>query len=486
WNEKTLTKEFPEDEKDKDPHLTNCTPKQKEELERLLEDNSHMFAEDMTELGETTVYEHRIPTGDEFAKAQKLRRYSPEQNEFIKEEVKRMLDAGIIRESQGNWSTNVVIVEKKNGKQRLCVDYRALNSITKEDKYPLPNIQETLDSIAGAKWFSTIDLASGYWQMKVADEDIEKTAFVTAHGFYEFRRMPFGLTNAPAAFQRLMDRVLRNEIGRFVQVYLDDIIIYSKSWEEHLEHIEQVFKRLEEAGLKMGRAKCFFAKKEIEFLGHIVNEEGIKTSPKLVEKIKNFPIPETKTEARSFIGTIGYYRKFIKDFSKIAKPIFGVTSNDDKVEFKWGPEQQEAMDILKEKILEDVVLKHPDFNKEFILYVDASKTGLGAVLSQEDENGIIRPIAFASRTINKTEGNYSATENEMHGMYWAIAKRFKPYLTGRKFTVVTDHQALKRIRESDEGSKKINRWRIYLEGYTFDIEYKPGKTHGNADGLSRM
>ena len=236
----------------------------------------------------------------------------------------------------------------------------------------------------------------------------------------------------------------------------------------------------------MGRAKCFFARKEIEFLGHIVNEEGVKTSPKLVEKIKDFPIPETKTEARSFIGTVGYYRKFIKDFSKIAKPIFKVTSNDEKVEFYWGPDQQEAMEILKKAILEDVVLKHPDFEKEFILYVDASKTGLGAVLSQEDKEGKIRPIAFASKTINKTEGNYSATENEMHGMYWAITKKFKPYLMGRKFTVVTDHQPLKNIRGSDEGSKRVNRWRIYLEGYNFDIEYKPGKHHGNADGLSRM
>ena len=267
WDEETLTKEFPEEEvEDKNQQFPNCTEEQKEELENLLEDYKHMFAEDMNELGETDVYEHKIPTGDEFPRSQRLRRYSDKQNEFIKEEIQRMLEAGIIRPSSSNWSSNVVIVDKKNGKQRLCVDYRSVNKVTKQDKYPLPNIQEALDSFNGAKWFTTIDLASGYWQMKVAEEDIEKTAFVTAHGFYEYRRMPFGLTNAPAAFQRLMDRVLKNEMGKFVQVYLDDIIVYSKSWEEHLEHIEQVFRRLEEAGLKMGRAKCFFAKKEIEFL----------------------------------------------------------------------------------------------------------------------------------------------------------------------------------------------------------------------------
>ncbi len=387
WDDQTLVERFKgktteEQEKEMWEQWPHLSKEQRHQLGNLLDVYKNGFAETMEELGQTDVYRHQIPTGDNFTKAQKLRRYSPAQQEFIQEEVERMLKAGIVRPAkESSWATNVVVVEKKNGKMRLCVDYRDLNKITKKDKYPLPNIQETLDSFHGAKWFTTLDLACGYWQLLMAAGDIEKTSFITNRGHYQFVRMPFGLTNAPAAFQRLMDKVLKAEMGRFVQVYLDDIVIYSKTWEEHLQHIECVIKRLEKAGLKMGRPKCFFAQKEIEFLGHIVSEKGIGTSPRLVEKIKNWPTPESKTDARRFIGLVGYYRNFIQDFSKIAKPIFKVTSNDEKVEFYWSSEQQKAMDQLKELIIEDVVLKHPKFEKEFILYVDASGGGLGAVLS---------------------------------------------------------------------------------------------------------
>jgi len=485
WDNKTVVSQnepIIEKKKEKEKHFDDLSITQREELNELLQENEHLFADDIYDLGETNEYEHTIPTGDNHPKKQRLRVYSPEQNAFIQEEVRKLKEAGIIRDGSKTWAANVVVVDKKNGKKRLCIDYRPLNSITTVDSYPLPRIQETLDSFDGAQWFSTIDLASGYWQMRVAEQDIEKTGFITQRGFYEFCRMPFGLTNAPASFQRLMDKVLVEEIGKFVQVYLDDIIIYSKTWEDHLQHIGEVFRRLEEAGLKMGRSKCFFALKELEFLGHRISREGIKPDPKKIEKIKNWPIPTNKTGARGFLGMVGYYRRFVKDFSKIGKPIFNVIGND---QFQWGEKQQEAMDILKNAIIEDAVLKYPDYSKPFILYTDASKIGLGAVLSQKDNEGIERPVAFASKTLVDSQTRYSASELEFMAMWWAITKQYNQYLKGSEFEVITDHKALKGLRESERGGDKITKMRQDLSSYRFTITYSPAEKNKHADALSR-
>ena len=471
--------------KEKDIHFDDLDFAQRTELDTLIEENEHLFAKDIYDLGKTDVYEHTIPTGDNHPKKQRLRTYSPEQNEFIQEEVKKLKDAGIIRDGSKNWAANVVVVDKKNGKKRLCIDYRQLNSITTIDSYPLPRIQETLDAFHGAKWFTTLDLASGYWQILIAMMDIQKTGFITQRGFYEFVRMPFGLTNAPATFQRLMDKILEAEIGKFVQVYLDDIIIYSETWEEHLEHIKQVFQRLEDAGLKMGKEKCFFALKELEFVGHRISREGIKPDPKKIDKINNWPTPTSKTGARGFLGMVGYYRRFIKDFSKIGKPIFDVIG---KESFHWGEKQQQAMDILKKAIIEEAVLKYPNFTKPFILYTDASGGGLGAVLSQLDENEIERPIAFASKTIHGAQIRYSASELEFMAMHWAVTKQYKQYLLGKPFTLITDHQALKGLMKSDEGGRRITKWRQNLSVYEpyMEIKYTKAEKNQHADALSRM
>ncbi|CAJ0648430.1 9416_t:CDS:2, partial [Entrophospora sp. SA101] len=268
---------------------------------------------------------HSIPTNCPFPQNQRAYHYPPNYNEFIKEEIQQMLENGIIRESTSSWASPIVVVKKKNNKLRFCVDYRKLNAYTEQDKYPLPLIADIFDSLEGSKYFSSLDLASGYWQMEVAEEDKKKTAFISKHGLYEFNRMPFGLTNAPASFQRLMNKVLSKEIGRFVVVYLDDINIYSKSFEEHLEHLEIVFSRLRQAGLKLGKDKCSFAKTQLEFLGHIVGRDGLQPDPKKVEKVRDWPTPKTVKEIRSFLGLASYYRRFMKDFSKIAKPINGIS-----------------------------------------------------------------------------------------------------------------------------------------------------------------
>ena len=244
------------------------------------------------DLGETDIYLHTIPTNETHKVYHRPRKYSRRQLRFIREEVQKLLKAGVIQKSKSPWGFPPVIVDKKNGSQRLCIDYRKLNDVTIRDSYPLPNIAETLDSFHGAKYFSTLDLTSGYWQMKIHPKDRAKTAFNTRHGHFEFVRMPFGLTNAPASFQRLMDRVLEQEIGDFVQVYLDDIIIYSETWEEHLIHLNKVLERLEKAGLKLSKEKCKFGETELEFLGHIISRDGIKPDPNKIEKIKNWPTPE--------------------------------------------------------------------------------------------------------------------------------------------------------------------------------------------------
>ena len=497
WQKPTLPTEFDElsvkeqvkEVHKNNPHIRNLVEEQKEQLYTFLHNWKHMFAYEAADLGETDIYLHTIPTNETHKVYHRPRKYSRRQLRFIREEVQKLLKAGVIQKSKSPWGFPPVIVDKKNGSQRLCIDYRKLNDVTIRDSYPLPNIAETLDSFHGAKYFSTLDLTSGYWQMKIHPKDRAKTAFNTRHGHFEFVRMPFGLTNAPASFQRLMDRVLEQEIGDFVQVYLDDIIIYSETWEEHLIHLNKVLERLEKAGLKLSKEKCKFGETELEFLGHIISRDGIKPDPKKIEKIKNWPTPEGPKrvkKVRGFLGLASYYRRFIQDFSKIAKPLSKLTSKN--VKWEWGPEQEKAMNELKTRIINDVVMKHPDFSKPFILQTDASATGMGAVLSQIDENDQRRPIAFASRTLVGAEPRYGAPELELGAIHWALMKVFRQYLLEHPFTLETDHQAIKGLFKSDEGSPRIKRWRLDLQQYYPDMEvvYIPGVKQGNVDSLSRM
>ena len=478
------TMEWEDLEEEQKPTINReLTLKQQQKLDKFLKKHEDMFAEDLYELGHTTEEVHSIPTNCPFPPTQRAYHYPPHYNDFIKEEIERMLENGIIRESTSSWASPIVVVKKKNNKLRFCVDYRKVNACTEQDKYPLPLIADIFDSLEGSKYFSSLDLASGYWQMEVAEEDKKKTAFISKHGLYEFNRMPFGLTNAPASFQRLMNKVLKNENGKFVVVYLDDINIYSKSFEEHLEHLEIVFSRLRQAGLKLGKDKCSFAKTQLEFLGHIVRRDGLHPDPKKVEKVRDWPTPKTVKEIRSFLGLASYYRRFMKDFSKIAKPMYKLIRKDE--EFNWGKEQEEAFNKLKQLLINAPVVAYPDFNKPFILHTDGSHTGLGAVLEQKDEEGRGRVIAYASRTIRGAEERYSATELEFLALHWACTQEFRLYLLGRPFLHITDHQPLKNLKNTNGGSKRIQNWRVNLEEFQYTVEYKPGINNGNADALSR-
>jgi hypothetical protein len=376
-------------------------------------------------------------------------------------------------------------VKKKGNKLRFCVDYRKLNSVTKKDAYPIPRIDDMLNKLGGSEWFTTLDLASGYWQVEMDPDSQNKTAFTTEFGIYEFTIMPFGLTNAPATFQRLMNEVLKGLTNNGVMVYLDDINIHTKTFEEHLEKLEEVFKRIKVAGLKIKPSKCQFAKPELAFLGHVINREGILPDPEKIEKVKNFPRPKTVTNIRSFLGLASYYRKFIENFSRIAKPMNHLVKK--KVPFVWTQEQEDAFNTLKQALISEPILQYPDFNKTFYLMTDGSAKGYGAVLSQLDENGKERVIAYASKSTVGAQKNYSATELEIGAALWAM-QHFNYYLGYSHFELWTDHTAMTYIKNNkvDEIKGKIARWALKIQQFDFTIKYRAGKGNTNANALSRL
>ncbi|CAB5199859.1 unnamed protein product [Rhizophagus irregularis] len=321
-----------------------------------------------------------------------------------------MLRVGRIRPSYSPWASPVTLANKKSGTYRFCIDYRALNKVTKTDAYPLPRIDELLERYETSKWFTSMDLAAGFHQVEMDEEDKEKTAFVCSLGLFEFNVMPFGLKNAPATFQRLMNNVLYEFIGDFVEVYIDDIMIHSKNFEDHIIHVTKVLQKLREYNLVVKLKKSRFCEQQIEFLGHEIGKDGIKPNSKKVETISKIKEPQTLTELRSFLGLCSYYRRFIKDFSKRAKPLYKLLEKD--VPYEWTDEQQDTFEWLKQCLTESPILSHPNFEKEFILITDASADGLGAILAQKNDKDKEVVIAYASRSTNKTERNYPITDLE--------------------------------------------------------------------------
>lgn len=458
------------------------TKEQGRKFRTLLTEFADLFAKDITELGRTQIVQHKIYTEDVPPINSRPYNVPPDEQNFIKEEIERMLESGIIQPSESPWTSPVVLVRKKNGKLRFCVDYRKLNSITKKDAYPLPRIQEMLNTLAGSQWFSTLDLASGYWQVMMDPKDREKTAFITKYGIYEFNVMPFGLCNAPATFQRLMDRIYKGLIWKSVVVYLDDTNIFSRTFDEHLKHLRIVFQRIRDAGLKLNLEKCNFWMKSLPFLGHIVSSKGIAPDPSKIETVQKIQPPNNVTKLRSFLGLVGYYRQFIRNFSATAQPLNQLLHKD--TPYHWGPKQQEAFEFLKQKLITAPVLAYPDFKRRFILATDASYHGYGATLSQKDDNGKEHPIAYASKSLRPEEQNYFATELECAAIVWAI-EHFHSYIGAAEFTLVTDHLALKWLK-TVEPKGRIGRWILKLQPYNFVVIHKPGRIHSNVDALSRL
>lgn len=434
------------------------------------------------EIGDCAVMSHKIEVTEDRTIHSAPYRQSFNLRETVAKQIEEWLELGVIRPSRSAWSSPVVVVPKKDGGSRLCIDYRKVNAITKRDVYPLPNFEDLFAALNGAKYFSSLDLNQGYLQVRMDSESIPKTAFVTQEGLYEFLRMPFGLTNAPATFQRCMDSVLGGLKWKKCLVYLDDVIVFGKNLKEHNRNLMEVMERLTEAQMTIKPSKCAFAMAELKFLGHIISREGIHMDPAKVSAIKCLPKPTNATEVRSFIGAASYYRRFVDNFGKLAEPITRLTKQ--KAEFKWGDEQEKAFNLLKEKLSTEPVLCHYDPNLPMELRTDACKMGIGAILLHVYPDKSKRVISYASRQLVKREQNYHTTEQECLAIVWAIDK-LKAYLQGRKFTVVTDHAALTWLQTKQSTSARLLRWALKLQAYDYKVEYKSGKLHQDADLLSR-
>ena len=394
-----------------------------------------------------------------------------------------MLDHNIIRPSSSPWSSPVVMVRKKDSTWRFCIDYRKLNAATCRDAYPLPWIDSTLDSLAGATYFTTLDLASGYWQVAVEEKDKGKTAFSTSDGHFEFNVMPFGLTNAPATFQRLMECVLAGLVGEECLIYLDDIIVFSSSFKEHLLRLTRIFQALRNAGLQLKPSKCCFAYNEVWYLGHVVSKAGIRPDNDKIKAVSNYPVPKNVKEVKQFLGLSNYYRRFVKDYAQIAEPLHKIQRKS-KQPFHWDNTCQLAFDNLKQKLITPPILAYPDFSLPFIVYSDASNTAIGGLLGQlQNDKEVV--ISYWSRQLTKAERNYSTVEREALAAV-SIIKEFYPYLYGFTFKLITDHNPLTSLQAVKDVGGHLSRWLMYLQQFDFSEEHRARKHHTNADTLSRI
>ncbi|KAJ8651318.1 hypothetical protein O0I10_013191 [Lichtheimia ornata] len=455
------------------------------EITDLLDHYQHCFVE-TSGLGRVHGYEHHIPLHDFTPVRSKPYRLTWEEEEHLRKELATMTDLGLIRPSKGTWTSPIFFVRKKSGELRLVIDYPQLNSKTMKDAYPLPHLDDLLGSMAGAQIFSTLDAASGYWQIPLAQEAIELSGFVTKYGTYEFTVMPFGLTSAPACFQRTMTSILGPFIGKFVFVFIDDIIIFSSSLQEHIKHLEQILQVCNQAGLRLKRAKCEFARTYVEYLGHIVSREGLLPSPNNVVKIRKMLPPRNIDQVRSFVGMVNYYRRHIPDCAAIMHPISKLLKNKNKKPFFWGPDQETAFVHIKIILTGPPILSYPDRMQVPILTTDASGEAVGAILSQSpdgsDEDETV--VAYESRVLRGPELAYAAVHQEALAIVWAVHK-FRHFLAGRHFILRTDNSALTYILSNTKPSPKLQRWAAALLEYNFTIQHHPGKRNP-ADALSRL
>ena len=409
-------------------------------------------------------------------------RLSPSEQDEMEEQVKDLLAQGFIRPSASPYGAPILFVPKKDGRWRMCIDYRALNKQTVKDQFPLPRIDSLLERLGQAKVFTKLDLASGYHQIAMEESSIQKTAFRTNRGQFEFLVMPFGLCNAPASFQRLMNKVFAEHIGDFIAVYLDDILIFSRSIDEHWQHIRWALEKLREAKLFGRLHKCEFLKEQVDYLGFEVSPGGIRASPGKVKAVIEWPRPKSVHDVRSFLGLASYYRRFVRGFSEIARPLTELTRAG--AEWKWSTSQHTAFNRLKLALTTAPVLMLPDFEKQFVVTTDASDAAVGAILEQDFGNGL-QPIAFASRKLNNAEMRYSAYERELLGIVWAIAQ-WKHYFRGLHSVVIqTDHAPLRHLPNQASVNTRVWKWINIMQGYNLEIRHIPGKRNP-ADTLSRQ
>ena len=473
-----------------------------QKFESLCEEQHEAFSKNNQDIGKTQLIEMEIDTGSSVPLAQSPYTLPLKHYDWVRKEIETLEKAGVIERSLSPWASPVIVVPKKSApdeppRRRLCVDYRRINALQQEVKrtdrstgcltlYPLPKIDEMFAKLGGAKFFSTIDLRSAYYHIGLTRESQAKSAFVVPMGKWQFKRTPFGLSQAPAYFQLLIDQVLMG-CGDFAMGYLDDIIVFSRSEEEHLQHLEEIFKRLRHFDLKMKREKSSFFKKHIQYLGHLVSEQGFEPLPEKLEAIRNMPHPKTPKEVKQFLGLIGYYRKFIPRFSDLSRPLTRLTRHDSK--FDWTPQCQKSFNHLRELLMEYPILRYPDPKKGYTVFTDASGIGWSGVLTQEypDEKGRIKhhPICYVSGQFRGSQLNWAALTKEAYAIYMSI-RRLAFYVSDADVTIKCDHLPLKKFLTKQTLNSKVNNWAVELEQFNLKLEWIMGSKNTLADTLSRL
>ena len=455
---------------------------EKEKLKALLVKFQDTFSKDEWDLGLTHLTAHPINTGNAEPVKQPPRRVPLAHAAAEKQAIEDLKAKGVIRPSFSPWASPIVLVRKKDGGVRPCVDYRKVNQLVKPDGFPLPRIQDCLDAVAGSTLFSTFDLTSGYYQIPLKKEDIPKSAFVCKYGHFEMTRMPFGLNIAASTFQRTMELALQGLQWTTCLIYIDDVIVFGRNFEEHIRRVEEVFQRLKLAGLKLKPEKCNMLQSEVVFLGHVVTAKGTKPNPTNITKVLGWPKPKTAKQVKQLVAMGSYYRRYVKNFATLVRPMVELTKKGKK--FVWSEACEKSFDDLKKSLVSTDVMGYPlNDGGLFVLDVDASDVGIGGILHQIQE-GRERVISYASRALNKAEKNYCITEKELLAVRYFV-EYFRQYLLGRRFMVRTDHQALVWLYRLKEPSGKIARWLEILSHYDFGIEYRPGRKQGHCDALSR-
>uniref|UniRef100_A0A8R7U1I3 Reverse transcriptase domain-containing protein n=1 Tax=Triticum urartu TaxID=4572 RepID=A0A8R7U1I3_TRIUA len=422
-------------------------------------------------------HDHKIPLKEQSVPPNsRPYRVSHMQRNELERQVDAMLRYKIIRASESPYSSPAILVMKKDGTWRLCIDYRKLNSTTIKNKFPIPVIEDLLDELHGATYFTKLDLRSGYHQVRMDKNDIPKTAFRTYFGHYEFLVMPFGLANAPGTFQALMNSIFGPYLRKFVLVFFDDILIFSKSLSEHIAHLQIVLQLLQEHQLFAKLSKCVFAVQQVEYLGHVINGEGVSTDPGKVSTVAEWPVPTTPTQLRGFLGLCGYYKRFVKNFRIIARPLHDILKTDN---FQWTTAQTQAFQALKQAMITAPVLALPNFSEPFVLETDASGAGIGAVMMQSG-----RPLAYYSSSLCPRNAALSTYEKEALAIIAAL-KRWRHYFLGNDLIIRTDHQSLQFMTDQKISTSIQHKLMLKLLELNFTLQYKKGKENIAADALSR-
>ena len=461
----------------------NFNAGEKKRIEDLLAEYNDVFSQGDNDLGRCGFISYLIEIIGEKPKRCGVRPLNPAMREVLETHIDELKSNDLIQPSNSEYAYPVVMVKKKDGSLRFCCDFRRLNDVTRCDSYLLPRISEVISTLEGAKVFSTLDLKSEYHQILMNPEDRHKTAFATQFGLYEWKAMPMGLKNAPSTFERLMDLIMTDLNGKNVLIYLDDILIFGKDFDEHYDNLREVLDRLRSAKLKLSPKKCHLLKSTVTYLGHVINNGEIRPNPEKTKLIATYPVPKNINEVRSFVSLASYNRKFVRNFAQIAKPLTCLLEKGK--EFHWTLECQHAFDNLRSNLEKTTKLTLPNFKKTFLLACDASGVALGAVLSQLDDEKNERSIAFASRILSKTEQKWGITEREAFAIVWSV-NYFRSYLLGNKFDLFTDHRPLTFLQILKNPSPKIAWWLLQLEEYEYNINFKEGKSNANADAMSRL